>query len=407
MWAGFRWCWGICFRKGPTRPARWITSVVSSSHIPFVRAIEHGSSPFVYPCLLKSPDCKCLMLLHVDDILVVCNQSFLDVHLLKALKTKYKVSAEAIRSVGDSITFLKRRIVLEDWSKLFFSIIANILTNCLSWWMWRKRVNPSILPLMHKCWKLCKVLSLKLRRLVHTVVQLAFCLIYLVTWCNVSGWSGTLLNEWANLHWKLGLNLVSICWVARTMDWFIIEVISMVLTYFGRHSQIQTGLQIKAHVRVFLHVAWWWTISYWILEVEIKVLLHYPQLKLEHMQQPQERVVLCSSFLLEVEVSIKLLIDKSACRYILSCAGCGRVRHLPSVDAARSGEKRASGRWVGAVSSSVHVADIGTKRLSVPTMKYLMYKLGVYDSASSKLVGFEEASNKHVKQTETNFKWSE
>ena len=72
------------------------------------------------------------MLLHVDDILVVCNQSFLDVHLLKALKTKYKVSAEAIRSVGDSITFLKRRIVLEDWSKLFFSIIANILTNCLS-----------------------------------------------------------------------------------------------------------------------------------------------------------------------------------------------------------------------------------------------------------------------------------
>ena len=66
----------------------------------------------LYPCLLKSPDC--LMLLHVDDILVACSQSFLDDHLLKALKTKYKVSAEAIRNVGDSITFLKRKIVLED-----------------------------------------------------------------------------------------------------------------------------------------------------------------------------------------------------------------------------------------------------------------------------------------------------
>ena len=34
------------------------------------------------------------------------------------LKTKYKVSAEAIRDVGDSITFLKRKIVLENQLKL-------------------------------------------------------------------------------------------------------------------------------------------------------------------------------------------------------------------------------------------------------------------------------------------------
>ena len=66
---------------------------------------EHlAMEPFpLYPCLLKSPDCKCLMLSHVDDILVVCSQSFLDGHLLKALKTKYKVSAEAIRSASCSI----------------------------------------------------------------------------------------------------------------------------------------------------------------------------------------------------------------------------------------------------------------------------------------------------------------
>ena len=72
----------------------------------------------MYLCLLKSPGCKCLMLLHVDDIFAVCSQSFLDEHLLKALKTKYKVSAEAFRNVGDSITFLKRKIVLEDVLKL-------------------------------------------------------------------------------------------------------------------------------------------------------------------------------------------------------------------------------------------------------------------------------------------------
>ena len=54
---------------------------------------------------------------------------------------------------------------------------------------------------------------------------------------------------------------------------------------------------------------------------------------------------------------------------------------------------------VGAVSSFENVTDIGTKRLSVPTMKYPMHKLGVYDSESSKLVGCEGTSNKHVKQT--------
>ena len=36
----------------------------------------HMESFPLYPCLLKSPDCQCLMLLHVDDILVVCSQSF-------------------------------------------------------------------------------------------------------------------------------------------------------------------------------------------------------------------------------------------------------------------------------------------------------------------------------------------
>ena len=47
VWIGVRWCWGICCRKGLTRPARWITSLVSSSHILFVWAFEHGSIPFV------------------------------------------------------------------------------------------------------------------------------------------------------------------------------------------------------------------------------------------------------------------------------------------------------------------------------------------------------------------------
>ena len=113
---------------------------------------------------------------------------------------------------------------------------------------------------------------------------------------------------------------------------------------------------------------------------EIKVLLHYPQLKAETCAATsQDHVMLGSlldktSFLLEVEVSIKLLVDKSARRYILSRAGCGRVRHLSTRILWMQQRVERKELLVGAVSSSAHAADIGMKRLSVPTMKYLMYK---------------------------------
>ena len=82
-----------------------------------------------------------------------------------------------------------------------------------------------------------------------------------------------------------------------------------------------------------------------------------------------------------------------------SRAGCGRVRHLSTRILWMQQRVERKELLVGAIFSSENVADIGITRLSVPTRKYLMYKLGVYDSESSKLVGCEEASNKHVKQT--------
>ena len=58
----------------------------------------------------------------------------------------------------------------------------------------------------------------------------------------------------------------------------------------------------------------------------------------------------CLEYLLEVIIGIKLLIDNSACRYILSRAGCGRARHLSTrifVDAGASGTKGFDGRTSG------------------------------------------------------------
>ena len=94
----------------------------------------------------------------------------------------------------------------------------------------------------------------------------------------------------------------------------------------------------------------------------------------------------------------KLLVDDSACRYILGRSGCGRVRHLSTrvLWVQQKVEKREL--CVGPVASSENVADIGTKKLGVVLMRILMNMLGVFDSEKGELVGQTEIDEKHSKQ---------
>ena len=49
------------------------------------------------PCLLRAPNCQALILLHVDDLLVVGDYSFIELQLLPVLKEKYKLSMELMK----------------------------------------------------------------------------------------------------------------------------------------------------------------------------------------------------------------------------------------------------------------------------------------------------------------------
>ena len=64
------------------------------------------------PCLLRAPNCQALIRLHVDDLLVVGDYSFIELQLLPVLKGKYKLSMELMKEPGDEVTFLKRNHVL-------------------------------------------------------------------------------------------------------------------------------------------------------------------------------------------------------------------------------------------------------------------------------------------------------
>ena len=61
-----------------------------------------------YPSLLKDPSSSCFLLLHVDDMMVVGDASYIDSKFLPALKASYKVSCSFTRNVGDEVVFLKR-----------------------------------------------------------------------------------------------------------------------------------------------------------------------------------------------------------------------------------------------------------------------------------------------------------
>ena len=65
-----------------------------------------------YPCLLRSPDGSCAILIHVDDLLVVGKRDFVLNSLLAKLREKYEISAQVIERPGDELSFLKRTHVL-------------------------------------------------------------------------------------------------------------------------------------------------------------------------------------------------------------------------------------------------------------------------------------------------------
>ena len=71
-----------------------------------------------YPNLLANRDRSCLILLHVDDMLVTGCKHFVTEKLLSVLKLHYKVSTSLMQEPGDEITFLKRNHRLLEGGKL-------------------------------------------------------------------------------------------------------------------------------------------------------------------------------------------------------------------------------------------------------------------------------------------------
>ena len=71
-----------------------------------------------YPCVLKSKDNSCVVMIHVDDLLIAGRKSFVMGKFSEELRKFYDISMQCIEKPGDEITFLKRVHVLQPDGRL-------------------------------------------------------------------------------------------------------------------------------------------------------------------------------------------------------------------------------------------------------------------------------------------------
>ena len=58
-----------------------------------------------YPSMLRSAKDDCIMLIHIDDLLIVGSRKTILDELIPALQAKYTVSFEIMSGSGDEVTF--------------------------------------------------------------------------------------------------------------------------------------------------------------------------------------------------------------------------------------------------------------------------------------------------------------
>ena len=75
-----------------------------------------------YPCILKTPDNSCIVLIHVDDILVVGKRKFVIERLVKCLEKTYTISTQLLEKFGDELSFLKRTMTVQNDGRLTIQV---------------------------------------------------------------------------------------------------------------------------------------------------------------------------------------------------------------------------------------------------------------------------------------------
>ena len=95
----------------------WYKAITSflKQHLDFE---EHAP----YPCVLKTKDNSCIVMIHVDDLLVAGRRSFVLGKFSEELRKFFDISMQCIEKPGDELTFLKRLHVLHSDGRMTLQV---------------------------------------------------------------------------------------------------------------------------------------------------------------------------------------------------------------------------------------------------------------------------------------------
>ena len=362
-----------------------------------------------YPCILKTPDNSCIVLIHVDDILVVGKRKFVMERLVKCLEKAYTISTQFLEKPGDELSFLKRAMTMQNDGRLTIQVHHKHVQHLCD----LLKLNPKLqnkktpghadMDQVDETKDLTQVQATTFRTCVGVLLYLAcdmphcqHVVRYLATYSTRPSEKSMVvlrhLVAYLASHQEL---CVSLKWRGRNVG------------VYHNYDNLEPG---ECVLEVFTDSDWASdrgsrrSISCATIFMGGCLLFSASRTqKLVSLSSAEAEVYACSSgtsdaILLSRLVSwmtgkrtvIWLYTDSSGARGILQRRGVGRLRHLSCRILWLQALVETGTVKLSSIAGSMNPADVGTKRLPAPRMRSLMSTLGMYNVQTGSLEGADD-----------------
>ena len=363
-------------------------------HEDFVKFLGNNSLKMVeneaYPAQPKVTDC--LMLVHIDDILIVGSRKTVLEELIPSPQAKYTVSIEIMSGPGDEVAFLKRtRQLLEDGRMII-------------------RIHPKHLDQLCKLLHLSKRLQNK-RSPGHSEIETPD------NTEELNQHDASVYRSCNGILLYLSPDLPQCQYMIRYLSTSASKptskamvVLKHLVGYMAGHSDQYVSLKWKGLLRDYeceepvLDDADWAADRNTRRSVSGSAIFYggclvYSSSRTQKIVSPSSaesetyaaasavmdailiRTILC--WVLQVRILMYLYLDSSAARGVLSRRGVGRLRHLSCRVLWLQNLVVEKMLQVKAVLGTINPADVSTKRLSIARFESLMYLFGLWSTAQN------------------------
>ena len=352
-----------------------------------------------YPSILRSDCGSCFILLHVDDMMILCKSEFLHGKLLPTLAKAYDFNIETLQEAGDEISFLKRKHLLtvegnilmtphvKHFDKLFSLLRLNLNLKpkptpahpMLQEVDKSEPLGPKDITLYRSCIGILMYLSGDLVECQFTIRALAQMMS-----------SPTYLALQALRHlaqYLLGAvdNGILLTPPSAGFEDFPCDCTVDLFTDSDWAANKTTRRSVSSAAIILGG-----NLLYSSSRTQRTIALSSAEAELYSATSGLCDTILirsCLQFMFDGAVHITLHVDNCACEQILRRSGVGRVRHLGCRILWTQALTQSKQVSVVHVNSQETPSDLGTKRLSRDRMELLMYMVGCFSISTGELIG--------------------